>query len=104
MAYGSADAHREELKHIQLLALRAELRSNRLNGSGINKITRSRSATSYSIRRELTDISHWGLCMTEYLVVARAAIILWTNLAVMPAEVLFDAVEAELGRRGAEDA
>jgi hypothetical protein len=34
--------------------------------------------------------------MTEYLVAARAAIILWTNLAVMPAEILFDAIEAEL--------
>ena len=31
--------------------------------------------------------------MTEYLVAARAAIILWTNLAVMPAEILFDAIE-----------
>jgi DNA phosphorothioation-dependent restriction protein DptG len=47
--------------------------------------------------------------MTEYLVAARAAIILWTNLAaiilwtnlaVMPAEILFDAIEAELERRG----
>jgi hypothetical protein len=38
--------------------------------------------------------------MTEYLVVTRAAIILWTNFAVMPAEFLFDAIEAELERRG----
>ena len=38
--------------------------------------------------------------MTEYLVATRAAIILWTNLAVMPAEILFDAIEAELQRRG----
>jgi len=58
MAYGSADVHREELKDKQL-ALRTELRSNRLNGSGMNKIARSEPATSYSIRRELTDISHW---------------------------------------------
>jgi hypothetical protein len=36
--------------------------------------------------------------MTEYLIVVRAAIILWTNLAVMPAEILFDAIEAELER------
>jgi hypothetical protein len=41
-------------------------------------------------------------CMTEYLVAARAAIILWTNLAVMPAEIVFDAIEAELERRGIE--
>jgi len=40
-------------------------------------------------------------CMTEYLVAARAAIVLWTN-PVMPAEILFDAIEAELERRGVE--
>ena len=39
--------------------------------------------------------------MTEYLVAARAAIVLWTN-PVMPAEILFDAIEAELERRGVE--
>jgi hypothetical protein len=38
--------------------------------------------------------------MTEYLVATRAAIIIWANLAVMPAEILFDAIEAELKRRG----
>jgi hypothetical protein len=32
-----------------------------------------------------------SVCMTEYHVAARAAIIPWTNLAVMPAEILFDA-------------
>jgi hypothetical protein len=31
-----------------------------------------------------------------------AAIILWTNLAVMPAEIVFYAIGAELERRGAE--
>jgi hypothetical protein len=40
--------------------------------------------------------------MTEYLIAARAAIILWTNLAVMPAEIVFDAIEAELERHGVE--
>jgi hypothetical protein len=40
--------------------------------------------------------------MTEYLIVVRATIILWTNLAVMPAEILFDAIEAELERREVE--
>ena len=40
--------------------------------------------------------------MTEYLVAARAAIILWTNLTAMPVEILFDAIEAELERRGLE--
>ena len=40
--------------------------------------------------------------MTEYLIVARAAIIPWTNLAVMPAEILFEVIEAELERGGVE--
>jgi hypothetical protein len=40
--------------------------------------------------------------MIEYLVAARAAIILWTSLAVMPAELLFDVIEAELKRRDVE--
>ena len=40
--------------------------------------------------------------MTEYLIAARAAIILWTNLAVMPAGILFEVIEAELERRGSE--
>src|ERR1700680_2640272 len=30
-------------------------------------------------------------CMTSYLIVTRVAIILWTNLAVMPATLAFDA-------------
>jgi hypothetical protein len=40
--------------------------------------------------------------MTEYLIAVRATIILWTRLAVMPAEVVFNALEAELERRGTE--
>jgi hypothetical protein len=38
--------------------------------------------------------------MTGYLIITRVAIILWTNLAVMPATLAFDASEAE--RRGIE--
>ena len=38
--------------------------------------------------------------MTEILIAARAALILWINLAVMPAEFVFDSIEAELKRRG----
>ena len=48
--------------------------------------------------------NHWdrdGGGMTEYLIAARAMIILWTNLAVLPAAIAFDAIEAELKRRGA---
>jgi hypothetical protein len=52
---------------------------------------------------ELTDISPGSSgCMTEYLFAARAVIILWTNLAVMPAEIVFDVIETELERRGVE--
>jgi hypothetical protein len=40
--------------------------------------------------------------MTEYLIAARTVILLWTNLAVMPAEIVFDAIEAELKCRGIE--
>ena len=40
--------------------------------------------------------------MTNYLIVTRVAIILWINLAVMPASLAFDAIEAELKRRGIE--
>jgi hypothetical protein len=40
--------------------------------------------------------------MTEYLIAARATIIFWTHLAVMPAEIIFDAIEAELKRHGVE--
>jgi hypothetical protein len=40
--------------------------------------------------------------MTQCLIAARTAVIFWTNLAVTPAEVLFDAIEAELERRGVE--
>ena len=38
--------------------------------------------------------------MTEYLIAARAAIILWANLAVMPSEILFDAIGRELMNAG----
>jgi len=37
--------------------------------------------------------------MTDYLIAARAAIIFWATLAVMPAEIVFDAIEAELESR-----
>ena len=40
--------------------------------------------------------------MTEYLVAVRAVIVLWTGLAVMPVEIVFDAIETELKRRGVE--
>ena len=51
MAYELTGAHREELKDKQLLSLRTELRSNRLNGSGMNKIVRGASAIPWSMKR-----------------------------------------------------
>ena len=52
---------------------------------------------------ELTSLSHGSsVGVTEYLIAARAVMILWTNLAVMPAEIVFDAIEAELERLGIE--
>jgi len=45
---------------------------------------------------EPTSISHGSrVCMTEYPIATRAVIILWTNPAVMRAEVVFDAIEAD---------
>jgi hypothetical protein len=69
--------------------------------------TRDRRLTWLSRARaytmELTNISLGSsVCMTEYLIAARAVIILWTNLAVMPAEIVFDAIEAELDRHSVE--
>jgi DNA phosphorothioation-dependent restriction protein DptG len=40
------------------------------------------------------------MSMTQILIAARAALILWVNLAVMPAEFVFDSIGAELKRRG----
>jgi hypothetical protein len=40
--------------------------------------------------------------MTQILIAARATLILWVNLAVVPAELLFDAIEAELKRQGVD--
>src|SRR5258707_2029480 len=62
MAYGLAGAHREELKGKQLLSLRTELRSYRLNGSGINKIVRSTSATPWSIKRSNVHVQTCNRC------------------------------------------
>ena len=114
MAHGVSGAHREKLKDKQLLSLRTELRSYRLNGSGMNKIVRSGSSTLHqeeqrtcsnlqSLQRFCLTSFNWStVCMTEYLIAAQAAIILWTSLAVMPAEIVFDVIESELERRGSE--
>jgi hypothetical protein len=102
-------------------SLCTELRSNRLNRSEMNKIVRSWSITPCSIDRSKlrVRICNSGVdftprclaadkplgssvCMTAYLIAMRAAIVLWTSLAVMPAEIVFDVIEAELERRDVE--
>jgi hypothetical protein len=62
MAYGLAGAHREELKDKQLLSLRTELRGYRLNGSGMNKIVRTTSATPWSIKRSNLHVQTCNRC------------------------------------------
>lgn len=103
--------HRKELRDKSLCT---ELRSYRLNRSGMNKNLRSPASILGSISNPhvqtwnrlqrfcLTSRRWSNRCMTEYLIAARAAIILWTTLAVIPAEFVFDTIEAELERRGIE--
>jgi len=40
--------------------------------------------------------------MMPFLILARAAIIGWTTISVLPLEIAFDAVESELKRQGVE--
>lgn len=40
--------------------------------------------------------------MTPLLIAAREGIIWWVALYLMPVEIIFDAIEAELERRGVE--
>jgi hypothetical protein len=82
-AYGLAGAHREELKDKQLLPLRTELRSYRPNGSGMNKIVRSTSATPWSIKR--------STYMSKLAIVAAivpAAAWWWTNSSLLRLQYL----------------
>jgi hypothetical protein len=113
MAYGVAGTHQKKLKDKKRRSPRTKRRSYRLNGSGMNKIVRGTSTTLWSIERNNVHVQTFiafagelcvgsSVCMTQYLIAARAAIIFWTNLAVMPAEIVFDAIEAELKRRGVE--
>jgi hypothetical protein len=83
MAHGLAGAHREELKDKQPLPLCTELRSYRLNGSGMNKIVRSRSATPWSIKR--------STYMSKLAIVAAilpAAAWWWTNPSLLRLQYL----------------
>jgi hypothetical protein len=79
-------ARRQGWEDKQIRALRMELRSCRLNGSGMNKIARTTPGTLFSINRSV-HVQSYNRC---------------GSLAVMPAEIVFDATEAELGRRGVE--
>jgi hypothetical protein len=55
-----------------------------------------------SLQRSCLLLPPASACVTEYLIAVRAAIILWISLAVMPTEIVFDAIEAELERRDVE--
>ena len=76
----------QELEDEQFLALRTELRSNRLNGSGMNKIVRIGPATPYSKRSKLS-FSHThthGACNMIRCKIAAVAVALFA-LAAKPA-------------------
>jgi hypothetical protein len=60
MGYGLAGVDRKELNDTRLLSRRTDLRSNRLNGSGMNKIVRETSATHTASRR-----ARYGACGAE---------------------------------------
>ena len=83
-------------------------RSTRSNLQSLQRATPSQRLSGWICRfadvafeKELTDTRIGSsVCMTDYLIAARAAIIFWTTLAVLPAEIVFDAIEAELERRG----
>jgi hypothetical protein len=62
VAYGATGDHREELRDKQLLSLRQELRSYRLNGSGTNEIVRGASSTLYSIKRSNAHVQTCNRC------------------------------------------
>ena len=67
------------------------------------EIDRARGYQSRVCATELANLSDGSnIRMTDCLIAARAVIILWTILAVMPAEIVFDAIEAELERRDVE--
>ena len=113
MAYGLASAHREELKDDQLRSslhgtaqLPPKWIRNEQDSSHYVRypwsINRSKAHVQTRDRRSDSALPPGRTRMTEYLIAARAAIVLWTSLAVMPAEIFFDAIEAELERRGVE--
>ena len=58
--------------------------------------------TNRCLCRSRISCTQSRMTMTQILIAARAALILWVNLAVMPAEFVFDAIEAELKRQGVE--
>ena len=62
MALRMTCARWQELEDEQILALRTELRSYRLNGSGMNKIVRNASATPSSIKRRNVHVQTCNRC------------------------------------------
>jgi hypothetical protein len=116
MVLGLTRARSVEIERRRFLQVRTEVRINRLIKSAMYKIVQGTSGIPYSIRRGRNPLFTWRLssntrgrtgishseqpCMTGYLIATRAAIILWTSFVVMPAEIAFDAIAAELERRG----
>jgi hypothetical protein len=74
-----------ELEDEQVLALRTKPRSNRLNGSGMNKIVRNSSATPYGSKRSKLSFSQtYGASNMIWCKIAAVAVAL-SALAAKPA-------------------
>jgi hypothetical protein len=67
MAFRMTCARWQGLEEEQVLALHSELRSNRLDGSGMNKIILSRPATPYSIKRSEVHVEPCIVAMINCL-------------------------------------
>jgi hypothetical protein len=111
MAYGLAGAYREELNSCcrahgtaQLPSKRIRVQQDRPKYACYSKEHQEEQPTCPNLQslQRFCPLPPGSACMIEYLIAARAAIILWTSLAVMPAEIVFDAIEAELERRDVE--
>jgi hypothetical protein len=71
----------QQLEDEQILSSRTELRSYRLNGSGMNKIVRSTSATPWSIKRS-TYMSKLAIVATALLAVFGGGLSVFAQAAI----------------------
>ena len=112
MAYELVGAHREELKDsccrargtAQLPSKWVRVQQDRPKYVCYSKEHQEEQPTCPNLQalQQFCPLPRGSACMTQYLIAARAAIILWTSLAVMPVEIVLDAIEAELERRDVE--